>query len=512
MSATIFDMEDARRIEDNVVFKAISGQIGIDKAEGIVECFVSGIGNKDSVGDIVMSGAFNGSLKRRKPRVVWGHDWNQPIGKVLEIYEVPASDPRLPNKMKQAGIGGLFAKVQFNLNTERGREAFANVAFYGNEQEWSIGYKTLTADFDTNNQANVLKEVELYEISPVLHGANQLTGTISVKDEKGGMNKPSMEMGSMSAMLSRAISQALRKPVEIISSDEGMVVFQSGPNMMWRAPFNMTEGSVQIGKPVRVRANYVPVEEDEAKPPANMMRKENVQEPEGIRDAEPDEGTWATPDIALAWAKTFGCEGYHSEGAGYLPCETPEEYRKALAAFDDNANLNSHNNYLGGVEVEEAKDGYKGHMGGSCPSCGMGMRKKPDYLKDPLALLMMAYNEMIPLRGAGELRDSTLELIEGVGRYLADSPASLELEKGAKSGFILHVKCDELQSLDVTQSVAHIPVFSFKSDSGVDIHFSTKMDHQELLEKVATSLSTLDFDPDLSVTKPKDVDTNSGVE
>jgi hypothetical protein len=109
----------------------------------------------------------------------------------------------------------------------------------------------------------------------------------------------------------------------------------------------MTEGSVQIGKPVRVRANYVPVEEDEAKPPANMMRKENVQEPEGIRDAEPDEGTWATPDIALAWAKTFGCEGYHSEGAGYLPCETPEEYRKALAAFDDNANLNSHNNYLG---------------------------------------------------------------------------------------------------------------------------------------------------------------------
>ena len=47
-------------------------------------------------------------LKRRKPRVVWGHDWNQPIGKVLEIYEVPKSDPRLPEKMKRAGIGGLL--------------------------------------------------------------------------------------------------------------------------------------------------------------------------------------------------------------------------------------------------------------------------------------------------------------------------------------------------------------------------------------------------------------------
>jgi len=176
---TLTHEENAQETDSAFDFKAISGQIGIDKAQGIVEAFVSGIGNKDSVGDVVISGAFNGSLKRRKPRVVWGHDWNQPIGKVLEIYEVPKSDPRLPEKMKKAGIGGLYAKVQFNLNTERGREAFANVAFYGMEQEWSIGYKTLTADFDAGRQANMLKEVELYEISPVLHGANQLTGTIS---------------------------------------------------------------------------------------------------------------------------------------------------------------------------------------------------------------------------------------------------------------------------------------------------------------------------------------------
>jgi HK97 family phage prohead protease len=162
-------------------FKAISGQINVDEAEGIVECFVSGVGNKDSVGDIVLPGAFTESLKRRKPRVVWGHDWNHPIGKVLEIYEVGPQDRRLPAKMKSAGIGGLFAKVQFNLKSEKGREAFNNVAFYGEEQEWSIGYKTLDAIYDNQRQANLLREVELYEVSPVLHGANQLTGTISIK-------------------------------------------------------------------------------------------------------------------------------------------------------------------------------------------------------------------------------------------------------------------------------------------------------------------------------------------
>ena len=169
--------------ESSLLIKANPGQFSIDEAQGIVECFVAGIGNKDSVGDIIQPGAFTESLKRRRPRVVWGHNWNDPIGKVLDIYEVGPNDPRLPAKMKAAGIGGLYAKVQFNLNTEKGREAFASVAFFGQDQEWSIGYKTLQATFDNQRQANLLREVELYECSPVLHGANQLTGTISVKND-----------------------------------------------------------------------------------------------------------------------------------------------------------------------------------------------------------------------------------------------------------------------------------------------------------------------------------------
>jgi len=179
-----YAIHSANTIDHATEFKAITGQINVDEAQGIVECFVSGVGNKDSVGDIVLPGAFTESLKRRKPRVVWGHDWNHPIGKVLDIYEVPASDPRLPAKMKSAGIGGLYARVQFNLKSEKGREAFSNVSFYGEEQEWSIGYKTLDAIYDNQRQANLLREVELYEVSPVLHGANQLTGTISIKADK----------------------------------------------------------------------------------------------------------------------------------------------------------------------------------------------------------------------------------------------------------------------------------------------------------------------------------------
>jgi HK97 family phage prohead protease len=519
-------------------FKAISGQIGIDKAQGIVEAFVSGIGNRDSVGDVVVSGAFNGSLKRRKPRVVWGHDWNQPIGKVLEIYEVPKSDPRLPEKMKKAGIGGLFAKVQFNLNTERGREAFANVAFYGMEQEWSIGYKTITADFDTGRQANMLKEVELYEISPVLHGANQLTGTISVKDdnegtsEKGGMynmdddkDAPSNRADAVSSMMGRMLSQALKKPVQILEINGNSVVFQTGEDMVWMATFTREGERIMVGKPTRVKptTTYAPVG-DEA-PPSMMVKdpdEKDAEEPEGVRDADDEQGSWATPDIALAWSKTFGCSGYHSHGGGFLPCETHEEYLEALEKFDGNANINSHNNYLAGVEVEESKDDSCGceYEKGEC-SCdteekghGYMRSEKPDYLKDPMALLLMAYNEMLKIRGAGELREATLGLINEVEKFLTTAPMSRPAEQGEKatSGFVVHVKCSELEAFSVSKAVADVPVFAFKSDTGVDLHFSTGVEHEELLGKVAGALAALNFDPQITVSKPDHLDTEDGVE
>lgn len=174
---------------DILSFKAATGTLSIDEMQGIVECFVAAVGNKDSVGDIVLPGAFDGSLKRRKPRVVWGHDWNQPIGKVIEIYEVAPTDRRLPSKMRDAGVGGVYARVQFNLKSERGREAFNSVVFFGEDQEWSIGYKTLDSIYDQKRQANLLKELELYEVSPVLHGANQLTATISIKSDSAEEGK-----------------------------------------------------------------------------------------------------------------------------------------------------------------------------------------------------------------------------------------------------------------------------------------------------------------------------------
>ena len=333
-------------ITESQQYKALQGQFNIDEALGVVECFVAGIGNKDSVGDIIVPGAFTESLKRRKPRVVWGHNWNEPIGKVLEMYEVPPSDPRLPMKMRAAVIGGLYAKVQFNLKSERGRQAFADVAFFGEEQEWSIGYKTLDADFDPQRQANVLKKVELYEASPVLHGANQLTGTISIKsfdgnDSKGHMrdengniteagrsllarfmasnmqrNKPQVEakpeqdddavdapMPNMSreANLPLALAKKFGGAVRVRESDANSVIFDhrvEGEGIMtMRVSYHYENGQFMIGEATRVKPQVVYINVDGDKPSGSDAERRyedrynleaDPQVPAGVKPKSPE--------------------------------------------------------------------------------------------------------------------------------------------------------------------------------------------------------------------------------
>lgn len=567
-NVTIAPLSDTSVDESNVSFKAISGQIGVDKAQGIVECFVSGVGNKDSVGDIVLPGAFNASLKRRKPRVVWGHDWNQPIGKVLEIYEVPSSDSRLPEKMKKAGVGGLFAKVQFNLNTERGREAFANVAFYGNEQEWSIGYKTITADFDAGSQANMLKEVELYEISPVLHGANQLTGTISVKNEQRGVVKeqlPNEEKGGLSstqmadpnnpkAVLRTALSQALNKPVEIMDMDENSVIFESSPGMVWRAEVRREGNRYMVGAPTRVKpvTKYMSMDEDSLPKGSgyqlNEDETEDAMKPMGVKEegmhgmllrdgsvevgkVEEPEG-FSTESTALSWSMTLMCEGVHSHNGRFFPCKDRETYMSALKMFDGNANINAQNSYEADVSEDESvkkkdaepcscgtevKGGEMPYTGYDDDEKGGGRRYgiSPSVQRDPMALLLMAYNAMLPLQGAKKEREALLGMIDMLedfmtGKMQQEVEVVMATPKSV-SGYVVNVKCQGDQKFEVIDQMRRIPVYASQTAEGVNLHFSTKANHDDLLKRVARRISRLSFEPEVSGKFQEQVDTNSGV-
>lgn len=167
-----------------------SGIVETDEETGLVTAIVSVTGVRDEVDDIIMPGAYKASLQKRTPKGVWSHDWNLWTAKTESVEEILPGDPRLPTITragktwpKEAGV--LLVKARFNLETQQGREAFSNVKFFADECEWSIGYTVLSGKSTRDAQGvRMIKQIELFEFSPVLFGAMPLAGTLAVKSRK----------------------------------------------------------------------------------------------------------------------------------------------------------------------------------------------------------------------------------------------------------------------------------------------------------------------------------------
>ena len=152
-----------------------------DDATGVIEAFVSVFNNVDAGKEIVRQGFFQKSIERKLPKGVWAHDWKQPIAKTLEAKEVPPGDPLLPDNLKT--LGGTYIKGQFNMDTQRGREAYSDIKF-GIIDEFSIGYSVVRESKDEETGARELLEGDWKEWSPVLVGMNDQTRLVSIKSDK----------------------------------------------------------------------------------------------------------------------------------------------------------------------------------------------------------------------------------------------------------------------------------------------------------------------------------------
>lgn len=157
--------------------------------EGLVVAICAVTGTVDQVEDVIVPGAFTRTLRERRPKVVWHHSWTDPIGRVLHIEELRPGDRRLPRVTQDGNpwprdAGALLATMQLNLRTERGREVFENLRFWHESQEaaFSIGYKVPAGKATKGRDGSrYIHELDLYEVSPVLHGAHPLTMTLEVK-------------------------------------------------------------------------------------------------------------------------------------------------------------------------------------------------------------------------------------------------------------------------------------------------------------------------------------------
>ena len=163
----------------------ISEAKGIDDSQGIVEAYVNTMGVKDHDGDIINPEAFNNSIRSRLPiPVLSGHDQSEIIGKVLFAQPEQIEGPE----------HRLFARMQMNMDTEAGRDAYSNIAGHY-VREWSVGFNipgndAIAYDRDGADSTRTIMELDWVEVSSVVRGASPSTMTIAAKSETETVTMP----------------------------------------------------------------------------------------------------------------------------------------------------------------------------------------------------------------------------------------------------------------------------------------------------------------------------------
>ncbi len=138
----------------------------VDEEEGIFEGYASTFTKTpDSYGDVVDKGAFKKTIKEDKGRIkiLWNHNSDEPIGLPLELREDDT---------------GLYVKGKLSLGVQRAREILSLMKD-GVVTTMSIGFRTITESMI--GEVNHLKEIRLFDTSPVTFAANNTAVILGVK-------------------------------------------------------------------------------------------------------------------------------------------------------------------------------------------------------------------------------------------------------------------------------------------------------------------------------------------
>lgn len=140
-----------------------------ESSEGYVSAAFSIFDVLDEDGDVVLRSAFTDG---QEVPMVWSHNWAMPVGKgTIRVEEDRA----------------VF-RGNFFLDTQNGSEAYKTVKNMGQLQEWSWGFRIKDYDIEEDENApfgykRIIKQADVFEVSPVLVGANRETRTLSIKSD-----------------------------------------------------------------------------------------------------------------------------------------------------------------------------------------------------------------------------------------------------------------------------------------------------------------------------------------
>lgn len=184
-----YELKDVKAMDDG------------EECKGELEAIVSVFNNVDRYKERIIPGAFKDSLKSKLPKGVWMHDWSQPVAKTLIARETSE---------------GLYIKGKFNLETQRGREAYSDVK-NGLVDEFSIGFRVKKWTNDKETGIVDLLKLELFEWSPVLVGANPSTRVVSVKSHFQEISRVGLKFEEHSEVVLKTVTEYISRVRDYLS-------------------------------------------------------------------------------------------------------------------------------------------------------------------------------------------------------------------------------------------------------------------------------------------------------
>jgi hypothetical protein len=169
-------------------FQCKSSLVIKSKDKMTFEGYASVFGNMDDGGDVMQGGAFTKTIQENMHRI-----------KVLYMHQLYSVIGR-PLRLQEDSKGLEFeAKIS---NTILGKDVMTLI----DDKvitEMSIGYQKVKSDYDEVREARILKEVKLWEISPVTWGMNDMAGIKGLAFMSEYDNIKS-EMKRLEALISKA--------------------------------------------------------------------------------------------------------------------------------------------------------------------------------------------------------------------------------------------------------------------------------------------------------------------
>ena len=156
-------MSEELKRPDNLSFKNAPIELKEDGDTRYIEAVFSLFDTIDSDNDVTKANSLRSGYTGNKVPLVWNHDWSKVIGRgVIETDN------------QKAVFKGYF------LNTEAGKEAYETVKAMQDMQQFSYGFQVMKSTKGTHIDSKgeevpvrVLEDVKVWEVSPVLVGAQQ---------------------------------------------------------------------------------------------------------------------------------------------------------------------------------------------------------------------------------------------------------------------------------------------------------------------------------------------------